>query len=200
MVNIATEAESLVLTVTDLKQYAFCPRVVYYVHCLPLIRPVTYKMDRGITAHEDARSKARRRTLAAYNLKSGQRHFEVNLESQRLALRGRLDLVIETSDNAKGELELIPVEYKNTTRDPGAHWKQQLAAYGMMLEESWGIPVRRGFFYLLPRRRAQAISISARLCTATQATLMALRAMPPPPKQRRRCVNCEFRRFCNDVL
>jgi CRISPR-associated exonuclease Cas4 len=25
-------------------------------------------------------------------------------------------------------------------------------------------------------------------------------AMPQPPRSRRQCVNCEFRRFCNDVL
>jgi CRISPR-associated exonuclease Cas4 len=201
-----TVNESLFLTVTDLKQYFYCPRIVYYTYCLPLIRPTTFKMTHGIAAHEQARAKARRRTLSAYGLKRGQRHFDVPLESATLGLRGRVDLVIETDENATGAKELIPVEYKHTRRAAGSHWKRQLAAYGLMLQESWEMPVQRGFFYYLPSRRAEQVSITPRLREEVQATLATMRrmiereAMPPPPKSRRPCVNCEFRRFCNDVL
>jgi len=201
-----TMDERLFLTVTDLKQYFYCARVVYYTYCLPLIRPVTFKMTRGITAHEQARSKERRRTLSAYGLTRGQRHFDVRLESAALGLRGRVDLAIETDENATGAKELIPVEYKHTRRAAGPHWKRQLAAYALMLQESWETPVGRGFFYYLPSRRAEEVAITPRLRTDVQKALAAMRhmiereAMPPPPKSRRPCVDCEFRRFCNDVL
>ena len=36
------------LEVTDLKQYACCPRIVFYRYCLPKIRPVTVLMEEGI--------------------------------------------------------------------------------------------------------------------------------------------------------
>ena len=42
--------EPLTFVVTDLKQYAYCPRVVYYTYCLPLLRPMTFKMERGIAS------------------------------------------------------------------------------------------------------------------------------------------------------
>jgi len=198
--------ERRLLTVTDLKQYFYCPRVVYYTYCLPLIRPTTFKMARGTAAHERARGKAQRRTLSAYGLERGQRHFDVSLVSPTLGLSGRVDMVIETEENPTGAKELIPVEYKHSRRQPGANWKRQLAAYGLMLEEAWGAPVRRGFFYSLITRRAEACPLTATLRKDVVAlveqmhTMIAREVMPPPPKRPSRCVDCEFRRFCNDVL
>ncbi|RLC59491.1 MAG: CRISPR-associated protein Cas4, partial [Chloroflexota bacterium] len=88
-----TKSERLIFTVTDLKQYAYCPRVVFYTYCLPLLRPTTFKMEAGIAAHEKAREQERRRTLSAYGLVEGKRHFDIWVESPILGLRGRVDLV-----------------------------------------------------------------------------------------------------------
>lgn len=200
------EKEVLLFTVTDLKQFAYCRRVVFYTYCLPLIRPVTFKMERGASAHETALSKERRRSLRAYGLGRGERHFNVQLESPRLGLSGRIDLVIETDENATGAKELIPVEYKNSRRETGTHWKHQLAAYAMLLEDRWEIPVQRGFVYHIPLRQAREVTITRRLRervreTVTQMQMMvATQSIPDPPKSRKMCVECEFRRFCNDVL
>lgn len=192
--------ERTVFLATDLKQFAYCPRVVYYTYCLPDVRPLTAKMEMGVAAHEGARRRARRRTLAAYGLVEGERHFDMRVESQRLGLRGRIDLVVET------EGEVIPVDYKNSRRRAGPHVRRQIAAYGMMLEETWGRPVRRGFVYSLLTRRAEEIVVTDRLRREVEEAVVAMREMvegermPPPPRSRRPCVDCEFRRFCNDVV
>lgn len=192
--------ERLFFTVTDLKQYTYCPRVVYYTYCLPLIRPTTYKMEAGIKAHEKAGKRERRRTLSAYGLKEGERRFDVWLKSPILGLTGKVDMVIEAAG------ELIPVEYKQTRRRIGKHIRLQLAAYGLMLEENWGGDVHRGFVYSLLKRRAEEIRLTKALREEVRAMVDAMRemveqeVMPEPPKSRRQCVNCEFRRFCNDVL
>ncbi|MFQ5858613.1 MAG: CRISPR-associated protein Cas4 [Anaerolineae bacterium] len=195
--------DRLIFTVTDLKQYTYCSRIVYYTYCLPLIRPTTYKMEAGIAAHEKAGKRERRRTLAAYGLKKGERRFDVWLKSSTLGLRGRVDMVIEV-DDGEGR-ELIPVEYKQTRRRIGRHVKRQLAAYGMMLGETWGGAVRRGFVYSLVTRKAEEVALTERLRGEVQEIVAAMRemvereAMPGPPRSRRSCINCEFRRFCNDV-
>jgi len=196
--------EELIFTVTDLKQYTYCPRVVFYTYCLPLLRPKTYKMESGVTAHERAEKQERRRTLAAYGLEEGKRHFDVWVASQELSLRGKIDLVIEV---AAGEgQEWIPVDYKQTTRRTGPHIRRQLAAYGMMLEETYGGIVRRGFVCSLITRKTEEIAFTERLRGEVREVVAAMRemvqreVMPAPPKSRRPCVNCEFRRFCNDVL
>ena len=196
--------EEQVFTVTDLKQYTYCGRVVFYTYCLPLLRPTTYKMEAGIAAHEKAEKRERRRSLAAYGLEEGKRHFDVWVASEELGLRGRVDMVIEVGEG-KGQ-EFIPVDYKQTRRRIGPHIRRQLAAYGMMLEETWGGTVRRGFVYSLVTKKAQEVALTKRLRGEVREALSAMRelvnreAMPDPPRSRRPCVNCEFRRFCNDVL
>ena len=197
-------AERVIFTVTDMKQYTYCPRIVFYTYCLPLLRPTTYKMEAGIAAHERAEKRERRRTLAAYGLEEGKRHFDVEVASQPLGLRGKVDMVIEVG--AGEEREWIPVDYKQSTRRTGQHIRRQLAAYGLMVEETWGGVARRGFVYSLVTRKAEEIVLTGRLRREVRAVVAAMRemvereAMPGPPRSRRPCVNCEFRRFCNDVL
>ena len=191
-----------VFRVTDLKQYHYCPRIVYYAYCLPQVRPVTAKMDAGLEAHRQAEGRERRRSLRAYGLTRGERQFDVPLESVHLGLRGRLDMAVKVPDP---EGEVIPVEYKNSTRPAGRHWVLQLTAYGEMLAEGSHLPVRRGFFYFIPTRRRQEITFTPARRAKLRETVEAMQcmvegeAMPAPPRSRRPCVTCEFRRFCNDV-
>ncbi|WP_448595893.1 CRISPR-associated protein Cas4 [Thermoflexus hugenholtzii] len=196
----------LIFTVTDLKQYSYCPRIVFYTYCLSLIRPMTGKMEEGRLAHKEARDRERRRTLRIYGLEEAERHFDVWVVSEVLGLSGRIDLVLEVTREASGAFrEWIPVDYKQTGRRAGPHLRRQLAAYGMMLEETWGGVVRRGFLYSLLTRRVEEILLTPALRQEVRETVAAMREMverermPDPPPSRRPCVTCEFRRFCNDV-
>lgn len=196
----------LALEVTDLKQYTYCPRIVYYRYCLPDIRPVTYKMEAGIAAHGDEQQREERRSLRPYAIAAGERFFDVALHDQALGVRGRIDMVIATPSRDGPNAELLPVEYKLSERKPGQHFKVQLAMYALLLEAAWQQPVRRGFLYLIPARQAVAVAITPALRRQALAHIAAIRAiaeheaMPDPPASRRPCVSCEFRRFCNDVV
>lgn len=191
--------------VTDLKQWAYCPRVVYYQYCLPGIRPVTFKMEMGIEAQDRVEELEPRRSLRAYGVKEGVRHFNVSVVSQRLQCTAQVDMVIET-ESAEGGRQVIPVDFKLSRREPGRNFKLQLACYGMMLAEAWGIPAQKGYIYLIPQRRAEEVLLTPRLRRDAEkllgeirGTVMAQR-VPPATSQRQRCVDCEFRRFCNDVF
>ena len=189
------------LTVTDLRQYLYCPRVVYYTYCMPVKRPgtVTHKMIEGQKQHEETAEREKRRSLRAYGLTGGQRLFQVPLQSERLGLSGRLDMVIITGR------EVIPVEHKFSSRKVSRHHLYQLAAYALLVEERWQRPVRRGFVYLIPAKRAEEIIITSnRRTRAMQAlreirSMIATESMPPPTRYRGRCVDCEFRRYCGDI-
>ena len=191
--------------VVDLKQYVYCPRIIYYHHCLPQVRPVTYKMEAGLAAQDEEEVRAARRSLRTYGLRRGEVESNLALESERLGLRGQVDLVIKTDDNPVGEVELIPVDYKLSAGKLGAHFKLQLVAYGLLLEEAYGLPVKRGFLYAIPTRRATEVVFSpalrAQLSRALQemTEVVAREFMPAPVRQRAKCQVCEFRRFCNDV-
>jgi CRISPR-associated exonuclease Cas4 len=202
----ANASDTFMLEVTDLKQWIHCPRIVFYRYCLPSIRPITGKMEEGILRHNEERDREERRLLRSYGLTEGERFFDVPLRSPTLGLSGRLDLVIITPARDAPEAEGIVVEYKLSDRKPGQHVKLQLAAYGLMIEDLWNIPVRRGFLYQLPLRRAEPIPFTTQLKNRVRTTITSIRttiaseSLPPPPDRQAICVSCEFRRFCNDVL
>ena len=158
-------------------------------------------MQAGKEAGRSEVGREERRSLRAYGIAAGEREFDVLLRSARLGLRGEVDMVITVT----GTGELIPVDYK-LSRMAGPHFQLQVAVYGMLLEEMRGVSVQRGFLYEIPLRRAEEIKIDARLRKQAERAVDAMQAiiatetMPDPVKNRHKCVTCEFRRFCNDVL
>ncbi len=130
----ATGSAALLFEVTDLKQWAYCPRVLYYRYCLPEIRPITDLITAGIASHRDEGTREERRSLRTYGLTVGERIFDIGLRSAALGLRGRLDLAIAVPSRAAPAAEAIVVEYKDSEKPAGPHFKLQLAAYALLLE------------------------------------------------------------------
>ena len=189
--------------VTDLKQWAYCPRILYFLVCLPDVRPRTYLMEVGKEVGEEEARREIRRSLRAYRLTEGRRELDVPVRSPRWGLRGKVDLVIWVDEPSPGEV--IPVDFKFSQR-AGEHFQLQLAAYGLLLEEMSGRPARRGYLIEIPLRRAVEVPFTPALREKVGVILEQMRGvleserMPPPTSQLQRCVSCEFRRFCNDRL
>lgn len=187
--------------VTDLKQWVYCPRVLYYHMCLPNVRPVTYKMIVGTEAGLAEEGRESRRSLRSYGLKKGRREFEVPLQSSTLGLRGKPDMVIWLDESR----EVIPVDYKQS-EIAGEHFKLQVSAYGIMLEEISGYTAKRGFLYSIPQRKAEEVKIYKRTRDKLQTALTEMHRilryelMPEATPNKNKCLACEFRRFCNDVI
>ncbi|GAB4488208.1 MAG: CRISPR-associated protein Cas4 [Anaerolineales bacterium] len=188
--------------VTDLKQWVYCPRILYYLMCLPDVRPTTFKMEAGTDAGKAEEGREERRSLRAYGLTEGRREFGVGVASERYGLRGTVDMVIWLE--RPGAQEVIPVDYKLSSV-AGEHFQLQVAAYGLLLEEESGLPARRGFLYEIPERRAEKINLEGRLRDKLLRSLEAMHhmlhteLMPAPTPKVNKCLACEFRRFCNDV-
>ncbi len=195
-----SEQEPFVFRVVDLKQYVYCARIFYYQTVLPQIRPLTYKMSAGIAAHHVAESREKRRQLRSYGLKTGTRTFNVPLFSEDVGLSGEVDMLIET------QTELIPVDYKLSKKE-GKHFRLQLAAYGRLLSaiHPANKPVRRGFLYLIPKRKAVEVRFMPTLDRQLARALDQMRhiaynqMIPPVTSHCAKCVDCEFRRFCNEM-
>jgi CRISPR-associated exonuclease Cas4 len=198
--------EPFYIDVTDLKQYVCCPRLVYYRYCLPDIRPLTYSMEVGTQAHQQEEEREVRRSLRPYGIEQAERLFHYPVTSETLALKGKIDLVLVAPSWQASEKEVIVIEYKYTEQKAGPHFKAQLAAYALLLEEELHIPVRRSFLYSIPLRKAEAVPITSMLRKKVQTTIQEIKqvmngeCMPEPTKAQRRCPTCEFRRFCNDMI
>ncbi len=209
-------AQGIELTVTDIKQYVFCPRVVYFTYCMTLIRPTTTKMELGKQSHTREENLQKRRTLVKYQLIKGERRFNLRLKSERLGLNGMLDMAIFT------RREAIPVEFKMSTKGPSLNHKYQLAAYAMLLEDELfirGKPrvicrgplkprryVRRGFIHYIPTRRVHEIEITPNMKEYVKRIITDIRemvaneSMPEATRRKNRCRDCEFARFCADII
>ena len=186
------------LTVTDIKNWAYCPRVPFYGRFVQH-RPVTFKMDDGHGQHEHVSELEERRSLRAYRLGDGERTFHVHLFSERLGLSGLLDMAIVRAH------EVIPVEFKTTTGGVGQNHFLQLTAYGMLAEAQWSKPAERGFVYLVPQKAARQVALSGEMRQTVLGMIQDIRwsldheSKPPPTSRRGRCADCEYRRYCPDL-
>ncbi len=198
--------DSYLFDVTDVKQYSCCPRLVYYHTCLPDVRPLTYTMEAGTQSHQQEEERENRRSLQNYGLEQGERLFHYAITSEKLGLKGQVDMVIISPSLDAKEKQIFPVEYKNSEQKIGLHFKLQLAAYALLLEEVFQVPVQRAFLYSIPKRKAEEVPITPALRKKVGTILQQMQQMllseqmPEPTKEYRRCPTCEFRRFCNDVV
>ena len=191
--------ELLPLTVTDVRQHVYCPRIPFFRLGMRLTPPpATHRMQEGKRAHEAQEGREARRSLHAYGVADGERRFGVQLRSARLGLAGKLDMVIVRAT------EIIPVEWKDSEGPLALNHKYQLTAYALLCEEAWAQPVRRAFVYWLPRRRATEVVITPGMRRHTRRVLGEIRAavaserMPAGTRQLGRCRVCEFLNWCND--
>ncbi|MBE0467359.1 MAG: CRISPR-associated protein Cas4 [Candidatus Desulforudis sp.] len=190
----------MMLKVSDVKQFLYCPRVVYFTYVMPVPRKVTRKMEYGKEEHLDIERLERRRKLRSYDLSGGERRYRTKLRSERLGVEGVLDMHIVCNSGC------FPVEFKNTSRRPGLHHKYQLVSYAMLLEDQYGKPVRQGYLYLTPGKRIYGVEITPNARTFVRRTLDKIRMMiaresfPPAPRRPARCFECEYRNYCADVV
>lgn len=190
----------LKLKVTDIKQYFYCPRIIYFTYVCPVDKKVTAKMEYGREAHLELDRLEKRRTFRRYNFKEARRLFHTNLYSPRLMLEGRLDMHIIAGG------EVFPVEFKNSLSS-GVYLshKYQLVAYAMLLEDKYNKPVRYGFLYFAPFEKAIPVEITPNARLHVKQTMGKIRdiasqeIMPPRTLKYKRCIDCEYRNYCGDV-
>jgi CRISPR-associated exonuclease Cas4 len=187
------------IPVTDLKQWAYCPRVVYYHRVMPAQAQPTYKMTEGLAAQQLIEDLEARRKLREYGLDTAQRRFGVWLTDRELGLAGKIDLVLLAQD------ELAVVDFKLTSGEPGRNHRLQLAGYSLLAEVEFRLPARRAFLFRIPDNRIFEEPILDELRNAVRAAVADIRRTveaqlcPDPTQVRGRCVECEYANYCGDV-
>lgn len=189
----------VMVTATDLKQWAYCPRIPFYRYVLPVRPTPTYKMRRGKDVQAAVEALERRRGFRAYGMRDGERRFGLWLHSDRLGLSGKLDLLILTRDAC------YPVDFKDTEGGPRRNHRLQLAAYALLAEETFERPAPDGFVYLVPEKRVAGLALNeadrsdVRSAIAEMRRMVEREELPRPTPVRARCGVCEFRNYCADI-
>lgn len=190
------------ITVSDVKQYLYCPRIIYFDHVLHVPKPSDQKLMTGKELHDTITAREKRRKGALFydpELDRAQKMFRVALESSSLGLRGILDYLFKT------DREYIPVDYKFGSSHNGAAFlnhKYQLAAYSLLVEDCFKTIVRRSFVHYSKERINVRVDLSDELRLRTMkvirqtAEIIDEEREPAGTKDLGRCIDCEYKRYC----
>ena len=190
------------ITVSDVKQYLYCPKIIYFDHVLHVPKPPDQKLETGKEKHDSITTKEKRRKGAIFydqELDQAEKLFRVALESNILGLRGVLDYLVKT------EREFIPVDYKFGSSHSGAvhlNHKYQLAAYALLVEENFKTIVLRGFIYYSKDRVNVQIDLNDEIRRRTLKMIREIEGIikeeiePTGTRNSGRCTDCEYGRYC----
>lgn len=190
------------ITVSDVKQYLYCPKIIYFDHVLHVPKPPDQKLETGKEKHDSITTKEKRRKGAIFydqELDQAEKLFRVALESNILGLRGVLDYLVKT------EREFIPVDYKFGSSHSGAvhlNHKYQLAAYALLVEENFKTIVLRGFIHYSKDRVNVQIDLNDEIRRRTLKMIREIEGIieeeiePMGTRNPGRCIDCEYSRYC----
>lgn len=190
------------LRVSDLRQWTYCPRVAWWTYVCPVPKRASLKMRCGLAKERRLQQLQKRRSCRDFGFPPGTASLQANvpLMSTNLHLSGRLDLLLVRGN------QRFPVEVKFSHGPARLNHRLQLAGYALLLEDLFGIPVPHGYIVRLPDETIDRVPIDQPLRDLALQTMQALRhmllseQMPPASPILARCADCEYRRFCGDVL
>ncbi len=188
------------ITVSDVMEYLFCPRFIYFMYCLmiPQHEERHYKVLKGRELHA-AREKVNRNYIRK-KLQCERKEIAVYLVSRRYHVKGEVDEVLFLSDGTAAPMDYKFAEYRDTIFR--TH-KYQSALYGLMIADCYDIAVKRGFVCytrsnhlvkevpLGDKDFERAISIVDNVLTIIQKGFF-----PAPTRYKARCIDCAYRNIC----
>ena len=197
-----SEEEPELIAVTDIKQYHFCPRIIYFTKVLGVEERTTESEEEGKEAHDDFHKKERRRTtlLGGKTLKVEQKWTALQLKSEKLGIEGTVDMIAKTPEG------YVIVEYKMTYMPKKilpSHL-YQAAAYAMLVEEAFKTIVRKLYVYYEKSNRALEIPLTENIRRHVIWTIGRIRRIIqeeklPDAKPSRKCRSCGYRWICKEA-
>ena len=189
------------ITVNDIKQYIYCPRIPFYSNLLSRTGDVTYGMLAG-REFESSLNKSLLTKLFEDLIYDGYKLVkDLILFSAKSMLRGKLDYALI------GRHKAYPIEVKYSN-NPGIY-KIQLVAYAILLEESLKLKSTKGYFlykYSHIKMKLSCVKITSsdkakviRIAEMIRTNIIA-GIRPDPTESRAKCNFCEFRNFCDDIF
>ena len=135
-------AGDTIITISDVLEYLFCPRFIYFMHCLaiPQHQGSRFKVIKGREVHDEKRI-----TNTEYlRKKLGVVRKEINvfIASKNHNIKGIVDEVLFLEDGTAAPFEYKYAEFKDAIFQT---YKFQLVLHAMMIKENYKIDVKKGF-------------------------------------------------------
>ncbi|CAG1009126.1 MAG: CRISPR-associated protein Cas4 [Candidatus Methanoperedens sp.] len=131
-----------IITISDVLEYLFCPRFIYYMHCLaiPQHEESRFKVIKGREVHDEKRitnTEYLRKKLGVVK-----KEINVFIASKNHHIKGIVDEVLFLDDGTAAPFEYKYAEFKDTIFQT---YKFQLVLHAMMIKENYNIDVKKGF-------------------------------------------------------
>ena len=187
------------IPVNLIRQWCYCPRVVYYLELIdiPIHRPTWVKQGKDF--HQSEEKLWQRRNLSRFGLQKGKKHYNFLMKSEDLKLHGIADMIIETHN------AVYPIEFKISANNKKRGDILQLAAYGMLAEMYFKKSVSLGFL-VGKGKILYEVSIDENIRQQVLITRKEIHTMlergrkPDSSASLIQCSACEYVNFCNDRL
>lgn len=181
-----------------IRQYLFCPRVVYFLEVLnaPKVSPIWVK--EGEIHHKKQAQLFKRRTLMRFGLENAEFKSNLNLSNEEFKFYGICDGLIIS------DTHIYPVEIKLHGTKPTKAQKMQLIAYGILAEKKYNKIFDLGF--ILFEKNGKTIPIKVEESDKNEIVdlvdaiieMIQIGRLPYSSANDEKCTQCEFENYCND--
>lgn len=196
---MSEDEELHLIPVTWIKQYYFCPRIVYFLGVTSYRERLTESMVKGKEFHVDEERRShRRKTLGGERREAIKSCLtRLSVSSTRLGLYGTIDEVAET----KNGLVVVENKLAKAPKKPPPGHVYQATAYAMLAEEALGKPVRKVLLRYLYDNKSIELPVTEDmkkhvLWVTSRIRLIVDNEKIPRAAGKGRCQNCGFRKTC----
>ncbi len=189
--------EKKYLTATDLMNYSYCPRIIYYTQVLKKPQFTTKKEFKGREKESEFKRNANR-TKVVKDYPKLPKVFKVHLVSEKLGLKTILDSIM--IDKEKNEEYPIQAKYSFKPKKLFKTQRDQLMMEGLLIEECLGYRVPFGFIKFLKsgdlikvnlENKSEVINLFNRI-----SEIIRNEKFPKPTPYGKRCVDCCYKKDC----
>ncbi len=189
------------ITPSDIIEFLFCPRFVYYMHCLNIDQheEKRYKVMKGREIHSNRA--IQNKDYLRKKINCVDKQLNVYLASTNLRIRGIVDEVLFLSDGTMSPLDYKLTEYHDYTFN--TH-KFQSVLYALLIRETYNKDVNRGYIcYLEGNAKIKEIEYSDKLFAEAKeivAEIFQIMLNGYYPKKRNsspaKCIDCCYKNIC----
>lgn len=188
------------ITPSEVLEYMFCPRFVYYMNVLKVDQHEHERnlVNKGRMMHE--LKLVQNKDYLRKKVGAIDKQCDVYLSSQKLKLVGRVDEVLFLSDNTAA-----PLDYKYAFWEERVYktLKVQQTLYALLIEEHFEIPVNKAFLvYIRSKNHIHELPITqdaknkARKVLDDIFDIINLSVYPKASSTKRKCEDCTYRNIC----
>ena len=192
--NPASATNQIYLTSEDMRQFVYCPRIIYFRYVMKIRLQSTYKMTRGEEIHEQ---EIRKKT--SYKDGSFTKYYNLYIKDKELNIAAILDYL--EFDGTEG----IPVDiktghcYQNPISD---HHLAQLLFQAILVERKFNLAVRKVKVVYKKDNLEHSYDISVEDKVKIFKNISKMRSIiegeviPSPTPTVAKCTDCEFWNYC----